>query len=37
MIVCVGEILADMIGEERNGSMVYEQKAGGEQLSLWDA
>ena len=29
MIVCVGEILADMIGEERNGSMVYEQKAGG--------
>ena len=29
MIVCVGEILADMIGEEKNGSMFYEQKAGG--------
>lgn len=29
MIVCVGEILADMIGEENNGSVVYEQKAGG--------
>ena len=29
MIVCVGEILADMIGEEKNGSIVYEQKAGG--------
>ncbi len=29
MIVCVGEILADMIGEEKNGSIIYEQKAGG--------
>ncbi|MBR1890956.1 MAG: carbohydrate kinase [Clostridia bacterium] len=29
MIVCVGEILADMIGEEKNGSITYEQKAGG--------
>ncbi|MBO4572665.1 MAG: carbohydrate kinase [Clostridia bacterium] len=29
MIVCVGEILADMIGEEKNGCMLYEQKAGG--------
>ena len=29
MIVCVGEILADMIGEEKNGCMIYEQKAGG--------
>ena len=29
MIVCVGEILADMIGEEKDGSVFYEQKAGG--------
>ena len=29
MIVCVGEILADMIGEEKDGCMRYEQKAGG--------
>ena len=29
MIVCVGEILADMIGEQKNGQAVYLQKAGG--------
>lgn len=29
MIVCIGEILADMIGEEKNGSITYERKAGG--------
>lgn len=29
MILCVGEILADMIGEEKNGSVCYERKAGG--------
>lgn len=29
MIVCVGEILADMIGSERDGVFAYERKAGG--------
>lgn len=29
MILCVGEILADMIGAENNGSFYYERKAGG--------
>lgn len=29
MIVCIGEILADMIGEEKNGAITYERKAGG--------
>lgn len=29
MIVCVGEILADMIGAERDGAFFYERKAGG--------
>lgn len=29
MILSVGEILADMIGEEKNGEFVYARKAGG--------
>ena len=29
MILCIGEILADMIGEEKNGTLTYERKAGG--------
>ena len=29
MILCIGEILADMIGEEKNGTVTYERKAGG--------
>ena len=29
MILCVGEILVDMIGCERNGAFCYERKAGG--------
>lgn len=29
MILCVGEILADMIGSEENGGFRYERKAGG--------
>ncbi|MDE7083001.1 MAG: carbohydrate kinase [Clostridia bacterium] len=29
MILCVGEILADMIGSENGGSYFYERKAGG--------
>ena len=29
MILCVGEILADMIGAEKDGSFFYERKAGG--------
>ena len=29
MLVCIGEILADMIGEEKNGTVTYERKAGG--------
>lgn len=29
MILCVGEILADMIGADNNGSFFYERKAGG--------
>lgn len=29
MILCVGEILADMIGSSRNGVISYERKAGG--------
>ena len=29
MLLCIGEILADMIGEEKNGITVYERKAGG--------
>ena len=29
MLICIGEILADMIGEEKNGIIYYERKAGG--------
>ena len=29
MLLCIGEILADMIGEEKNGTVTYERKAGG--------
>ena len=29
MLICIGEILADMIGEEKNGVTTYERKAGG--------
>ena len=29
MLLCIGEILADMIGEEKNGTTTYERKAGG--------
>lgn len=29
MLLCIGEILADMIGEEKNGTITYERKAGG--------
>ncbi|MBR5144557.1 MAG: carbohydrate kinase [Clostridia bacterium] len=29
MLLCIGEILADMIGEEKNGNITYERKAGG--------
>lgn len=29
MIICVGEILADMIGSEKDGGFFYERKAGG--------
>ena len=29
MLLCIGEILADMIGEEKNGIVIYERKAGG--------
>ena len=29
MLLCIGEILADMIGEEKNGCITYERKAGG--------
>jgi len=29
MILCVGEILADMIGAEKEGSYIFERKAGG--------
>ena len=29
MLLCIGEILADMIGEEKNGTTIYERKAGG--------
>lgn len=29
MILCVGEILADMIGTEKDGNFYYERKAGG--------
>lgn len=29
MIICVGEILADMIGREENGTVCYERYAGG--------
>ncbi len=29
MLICIGEILADMIGEEKNGIITYERKAGG--------
>lgn len=29
MLICIGEILADMIGEEKNGITTYERKAGG--------
>ncbi|MBQ7339898.1 MAG: carbohydrate kinase [Clostridia bacterium] len=29
MILCIGEILADMIGKSENGAITYERKAGG--------
>jgi len=29
LLLCIGEILADMIGEEKNGTTTYERKAGG--------
>ena len=29
MILCVGEILADMIGKTENGVFSYERRAGG--------
>ena len=29
MILCVGEILVDMIAQENNGSISYLRKAGG--------
>ena len=29
MILCIGEILADMIGSVKDGSLFYERKAGG--------
>lgn len=29
MIVCTGEILADMIGKTENGRVCYERYAGG--------
>ena len=29
MIICVGEILADMIGKTEGGRTVYERYAGG--------
>ena len=29
MLLCIGEILADMIGEEKDGIITYERKAGG--------
>ncbi len=29
MLICIGEILADMIGEEKDGITTYERKAGG--------
>ena len=29
MLLCIGEILADMIGQEKNGITTYERKAGG--------
>lgn len=29
MILCVGEILADLIGKEQDGNFFYERKAGG--------
>ena len=29
MIICVGEILADLIGREDNGTFIYERYAGG--------
>ena len=29
MLICIGEILADMIGEGKNGIITYERKAGG--------
>ena len=34
MILSVGEILVDMIGEEKNGSFSYERKAGGAPFNL---
>lgn len=29
MILCIGEILADMIGEEKDGAFAYQRRAGG--------
>lgn len=34
MIISVGEILADMIGTERDGSLFFERKAGGAPLNV---
>ena len=28
MILCIGEILADMIGNVKDGALYYERKAG---------
>ena len=37
MLVCIGEILADMIGEEKNGIVTYERKAGGAPFNVASA
>jgi len=34
LLLCIGEILADMIGEEKNGITTYERKAGGAPSTL---
>ena len=37
MLLCIGEILADMIGEEKNGIITYERKAGGAPFNVASA
>ncbi len=37
MLLCIGEILADMIGEEKNGIVTYERKAGGAPFNVASA